>query len=72
MAVRPVDGRIFNRRLYVAIGSILLVTVELYVCIFKGVAIEWFTEYAKIVMAIAGFIIGTLTVTDAIFDWRKK
>lgn len=61
----------FGRRAGCALIAILLTTVAYYFCMFKGMQLEWFAEYAKTMLYIVGFMTGTLTITDAVQSWRK-
>lgn len=48
------------------------VTAAFYVCMFKGVSLEWFQGYSLFVAAIVGFIVTGVSVTDAVGAWRSK
>lgn len=60
-----------NRRARSAWFTIILITIAYYICMFKGVSLDWFAEYAKTMLFILGFITGGLTITDAVMNWRN-
>jgi len=64
------EKRRFGRRAWTGFITVILSTVAYYVCMFKGMDLSWFAEYAKTLLYILGFITGTLTITDAIQSWR--
>lgn len=59
----------YSRRVRFGIAAIVLVTIEHYIAIFKGLSIEWPTNYAMYIVGIVAFIIGGLSATDI---WAKK
>ena len=44
----------------------ILVSTAFYICLFKGVELSWWLEYAKYHTYALGFIVGTLTITDSV------
>ena len=61
------NGKRWGRRLGSTVGAMVLMTVAYYISMFKGLDISWWTEYAKYVTYLLGFLVGGLTITDAIF-----
>jgi len=65
-------NKAWGRRATTSAVVIILTTVAYYVSLFKGMAVEWFIEYAKVMIYILGFVVGGLTITDGIMNWRAK
>jgi hypothetical protein len=61
----------FGRRAGMAAITIILATVAYYICMFRGVDLSWFSEYVKTLLYVTGFVIGGLTITDSVQNWRK-
>jgi hypothetical protein len=62
----------WGRRGITGLITIALVTGSYYICMFKGMPLDWFAEYSKVALFILGFVAGTLTITDAITAWKAK
>jgi hypothetical protein len=60
------ERKTFNRRARTGWASMALVTVAFYLTMAFKMPLEWFQGYALIVGAIAGFVIGGISITDAI------
>ena len=56
----------WGRRLYSTIGVTILVTIAYYICLFKGLDIDWFASYTKYLTYFLGFLVGGLTITDVV------
>lgn len=61
----------FNRRFKAGCVALGLITISYYVVMFKGLDINWFLEYAKMVVYVTGAVIIGLSATDAILNWRS-
>ena len=55
-----------NRRAKATIIWAVLITASYYICLFKGMDLTWFAEFAKWMTFALGFVVGGLTVTDAV------
>jgi len=74
----------WGRRLGSTVGWAILVNVAYYICLFKGVNVayyiclfkgtdlSWWTEYTRYMTYALGFLIGGLTITDAILHTKEK
>lgn len=60
------DKKKWGRRLGCTICWAIFLIVAYYVCLFKGLDIAWFSEYAKYATLGLGFLIGGLTITDSV------
>jgi len=60
----------WGRRLGSTIAWMILVNIAYYICLFKGVDLSWWAEYTKYMTYALGFLIGGLTITDAILHTR--
>jgi len=56
----------WGRRMGATIVWTILVSTAFYICLFKGVELSWWLEYAKYHTYALGFIVGTLTITDSV------
>lgn len=65
------EKKTFNRRARTGWAAMALATVAFYVCMILKLDIEWFKVYGIFVGAITGFIIGGISVTDAVSAWKK-
>ena len=73
MADEPIEAKqTFNRRARTGWAALGLITVAFYLCIFKGVDLEWFKIYSMIVFTVSGVVILGISVTDAISAWKSK
>ena len=61
----------WGRRATTAAATIVLSTVAYYICLFKGIDLNWFVEYSKVLLYILGFVAGSLTITDSILAYKK-
>jgi len=61
----------FGRRAACGFIIVALTTVAFYVCVFRGFDISWFAEYTRTMLFILGFVMGGLTITDTVKEWRK-
>jgi len=60
----------WGRRLGSTITWAVLVNISYYICLFKGLDLSWWVEYTKFMTYALGFLIGGLTITDAILTAR--
>jgi len=66
------ERKTFNRRARTGWGALALATIAFYVCMFfVEDGLEWFKVYGIFTGAITGSIIGGISVTDAISNWKK-
>jgi hypothetical protein len=65
------ERRAWGRRAKIALLAVALITVAYYVCLFTGADLDWFVEYAKVMIYCVGFVAGSLTITDTISTWKK-
>jgi len=65
------ESKRFGRRAACGFLTVILTTIAFYICMFRGVDLSWFAEYAKTMLFILGFVTGGLTITDAMREWRK-
>ena len=65
-------GKQFHRRFKTGCVAFALITVAFYACMFKGTTLDWFIEYSKLVVFIAGGVILGLTLTDGITNWKRS
>ena len=66
------EKRTFNRRARTGWAALVLITVDNYICMFKGIDIAWFKEYAYIVLGVTIGVILGISATDAITTWKSK
>lgn len=71
MANENNEKRKWGRRAKSAIACGALLTISYYVCLFKGMDLTWFSEYAKYFTYILGFVVGGLTATDLVAVMKK-
>ena len=64
------NGKRFGRRAACGFTAVALTTVAFYISMFKGVDLSWFAEYTKTMLYILGFVIGGLTITDSVQNWK--
>jgi len=62
----------WGRRLGSTVGWAILVNVAYYICLFKGTDLSWWTEYTRYMTYALGFLIGGLTITDAILHSKGQ
>ena len=60
-----------NRRYKLGYVWVVLTTVPYYICMFKGLDLEWWTEYAKQMTFWFGLIVGGLSITDIAFHLKE-
>lgn len=56
----------FGRRAGFGIAGMVLITTAFYFCIFKELDLNWFVKYSIYTLALIGFIISGLSLTDVI------
>ena len=71
MTTNSNERKRFGRRAACGFTVVVLTSVAYYICLFKGVDLSWFAEYAKTMLYILGFVAGTLTITDVVQGWKK-
>jgi len=62
----------WGRRLGTTIGWVVLTTIAYYICMFKGLDLDWWLAYAKYTTIALGFLVGGLTITDSVIAQLKK
>ena len=62
----------WGRRLGTTVGWVILTTIAYYICMFKGMDLDWWLGYAKYTTIGLGFLVGGLTITDSVIAQLKK
>ena len=60
-----------NRRYKLGILWVVLITVPYYLCMFKGMDLEWWVQYAKQMTFWFAIIVGGLSVTDIAYQVKE-
>lgn len=62
----------FGRRALLGFVSLALIEVNFYFSVYKHLDLAWFTKHTEVVLYLLGFIIGGLTLTDIVKEWKAK